>query len=207
MANGGGAGSICPTLPSPGRVEEMRRQAAGRRRAGDRVTDREAIAGEIPRLRRYARALMKNPAAADDLVQDCVERALSRLHLYTTGTNLRAWLFTIMHGLYVNTVRREGRALDRAPMGPEAERRHTAEAVQGQGLEVRDLQHALDRLPAEQREVILLVALEGLTYAEAAQATDVAIGTVMSRLARGRARLRAFMDDEHRGGDEPSGRS
>jgi DNA-directed RNA polymerase specialized sigma24 family protein len=95
----GGSNSVCPTLPSAGRVEEMRRLAEKRRKTGDRVNDREAIAGEIPRLRRYARALMKDATAADDLVQDCVERALSRLHLYTTGTNLRAWLFTIMHGL------------------------------------------------------------------------------------------------------------
>jgi RNA polymerase sigma-70 factor (ECF subfamily) len=102
----------------------------------------------------------------------------------------------------VNTVRREGRAADRSPMGPEAERRHVAEADQGKGLEVRDLQAALDQLPAEQREVLLLVALEGLTYAEAAAATDVAIGTVMSRLARARAQLRNILD-----GDAPSQRS
>lgn len=198
MPTSGGAGGLCPTLPSPGRVEEMRRQAAARREGRDRVNDRQAIANEIPRLRRYARALMKDRARADDLVQDCVERALSRLHLYTSGTNLRAWLFTIMHGLYVNAIRREGRAADRTPLGPEAERRHTAAPEQGNGLMVRDLSEALDRLTPEQRETILLVALEGLTYGEAAEATGVPIGTVMSRLARGRARLRVLMDGEAR---------
>jgi RNA polymerase sigma-70 factor, ECF subfamily len=196
MPGNDGAGGLCPTLPGRGRVESLRRQAAARQKGRERVNDREAIANEIPRLRRYARALMRDRTRADDLVQDCVERALSRLHLYTTGTNLRAWLFTIMHGLYVNGIRREGRAADRAPLGPDAERRHTAAPEQGNGLMVRDLSEALDRLTPEQRETILLVALEGLTYGEAADATGVAIGTVMSRLARGRARLRTLMDGE-----------
>jgi len=191
MVDGGGASGLYPTLPARGRAT-ARRGGAGT--VSGRAGDRDAIVAEIPRLRRYARALMKDPAAADDLVQDCVERALSRLHLYASGTNLRAWLFTIMHGLYVNAVRRESRAVDRAPLGPDAERRHVAAPEQGRGLAVRDLAQALDRLTPEQREVILLVALEGLTYSEVAEATGVAIGTVMSRLARGRARLRALMD-------------
>src|SRR3546814_7754830 len=101
MTKGGGASGLHATLPVPGRVAAMRRHTKGRRKDGERVSDREAIAREIPWLRRYARALMRDPVRADELVQDCVERALSRLHLYTTGTNMRAWLFTIMHGLYV----------------------------------------------------------------------------------------------------------
>lgn len=154
------------------------------------------IAAELPRLRRYARALLKDPGAADDLVQDCLERALSRTHLFRAGTNLRAWLFTIMHGIHVNALQRQNRAADTAPLDPVAENRHAAPPAQDDGLAMRDLANALEQLSPEQREVVLLVGLEGMTYRETAEILDVPSGTVMSRLARGRERLRRLMEGE-----------
>ena len=88
------------------------------------------IAAELPRLRRYARALVKDAGAADDLVQDCLERALARTHQFQAGTNLRAWLFTIMHGIHVNVLRRQHRAADIAPLDPAANNRHAKEPAQ-----------------------------------------------------------------------------
>jgi RNA polymerase sigma-70 factor (ECF subfamily) len=149
----------------------------------------------IPRLRRFARALGGGREAADDLVQDTLERAWAKRHLWQAGTNLRAWLFAVMHGVYVNGARRrrpaesldvlEGMAPERADDGASAE---TA-------IVVRELREALQRLPDEQRQVLLLVGLEQLSYAEAAGVLEVPIGTVMSRLARGRERLRQLLEE------------
>jgi RNA polymerase sigma-70 factor (ECF subfamily) len=149
------------------------------------------IAQQIPRLRRYARALTGDRGAADDLVQDTLERALSRYHLWRRGSDLRAWLFTIMHNIYVNQARSRSRHQHEA-----LEADSTAEALRGRDpdwLELRDLASALARLPDEQRAVLLLVGLEQFTYDEAARVLDVPIGTVMSRLSRGRERLRALI--------------
>ena len=154
------------------------------------------IVAELPRLRRYARALLKDAGAADDLVQDCLERALSRTHQFRAGTNLRAWLFTIMHGIHVNALHRQNRAADTAPLGPAAENRHATQPAQDGGLAMRDLANALDQLSLDQREVVLLIGLEGMTYRESAEILDVPLGTVMSRLARGRERLRRLMEGE-----------
>ena len=145
----------------------------------------------IPRLRRYARALTGDRGRADDLVQDTLERALVKFHLWRPGSDLRAWLFTIMHNVYVNQVRANmavaSIALDEETMQP------ATRATQSDWLEVRDLQVALSRVPEEQREVLLLVGLEQMTYEEAAGVLDIPIGTVMSRLSRARERLRALM--------------
>lgn len=153
------------------------------------------IVAEVPRLRRYARILLKDQGAADDLVQDCLERALSRIHLFQPGTNLRAWLFTIMHNLHVNAVIRARREAP-APNGDAgSDELHCATPPsQGQGLTLRDMERALDQLTSEQRAVVLLVGVEGLSYAETASVLSVPVGTVMSRLARGRERLRSLMN-------------
>ncbi len=143
----------------------------------------------IPRLRRYARALVGERAAADDLVQDTLERAWSKLHLYRDGTDLRAWLFTVMHNVYVNQVRASRPTAALEEEMPELAQR----AVQGDALLVRDLERAVAALPAAQREVLLLVALEDLGYAETARVLGIPIGTVMSRLARAREKLRVMM--------------
>jgi RNA polymerase sigma-70 factor (ECF subfamily) len=150
------------------------------------------IEAEIPRLRRYARALARDVAAADDLVQDCLARALSKLHLWQEGTDLRAWLFTILHNQYVNQVRRAVR--EGAAVGlSETEPMLTRAPHQGRRLELRDLERAIAKLPEEQRSVILLVGLEGMRYEEVAEVLDVPVGTVRSRLSRGREALRRLM--------------
>jgi RNA polymerase sigma-70 factor (ECF subfamily) len=145
----------------------------------------------VPRLRRYARALAGNRDDADDLVQDTLERAWSRASLWHGVADMRAWLFGIMHNLHVDRLRRPRLATvaidDDTPEIAVA-------ATQGERLAVLDLQAALQRLPLEQREVLLLVALEDMAYAEVAAALGIPIGTVMSRLSRGRERLRALME-------------
>ena len=159
------------------------------------MTISEDIVAEVPRLRRYARILLKDQGAADDLVQDCLERALSRLHLFQPGTNLRAWMFTIMHNLHVNAVVRARREAPGRNGDATSEDFHCATPPsQGQGLALRDMERALDQLSSDQRTVVLLVGVEGLTYAETASVLNVPVGTVMSRLARGRERLRVLMN-------------
>jgi RNA polymerase sigma-70 factor (ECF subfamily) len=143
------------------------------------------IEAEIPRLRRYARALVRDVGAADDLVQDCLARALSRLHLWQEGTNLRAWLFTILHNQHVNRIRESIRAGTPVELS-EAGSLLSQPANQDGCLELRDLERALARLPEEQRAVILLVGLEGMRYEHAGAVLGIPTGTVRSRLSRGR---------------------
>ncbi|MPZ45434.1 MAG: sigma-70 family RNA polymerase sigma factor [Betaproteobacteria bacterium] len=151
-----------------------------------------AIGEQIPSLRRYARALTGNRDAADDLVQDTLERALSRSALFRPGGNPRAWLFAIMHNVFVNQVRSAAsrRTVSLDPDSMEA----AGQDLAHQGLAVRDIERALALLPAEQREVVLLVALETLSYADTAKVVGVPVGTVMSRLSRGRERLRGLIN-------------
>jgi RNA polymerase sigma-70 factor (ECF subfamily) len=152
----------------------------------------QRIEDEIPRLRRYARALTRDLNAADDLVQDCLARALSKVHLWQNGTDLRAWLFTILHNQYVNHVRRAVR--EGASVGlSETEPNLTSAPNQGKRLELRDLERAIAKLPEEQRSVLLLVGLEGMRYEEVAAVLDVPVGTIRSRLSRGRDTLRHLM--------------
>jgi RNA polymerase sigma factor (sigma-70 family) len=143
----------------------------------------------IPRLRRYARALVGDRATADDLVQDTLERAWAKLHLYRRGTDLRAWLFTVMHNVHVNRVRASRVTDPLEDEMPELAQR----APQGDTLLVRDLDRAIVRLPTEQRAVLLLVTLEEMSYDEVARTLGIPIGTVMSRLSRAREKLRAMM--------------
>ena len=143
----------------------------------------------IPRLRRYARALVGDRASADDLVQDTLERAWAKLHLYRRGTDLRAWLFTVMHNVHVNRVRATRVSDPLEDEMPELAQRGT----QPDALLVRDLDRAIARLPADQRAVLLLVTLEELSYEEVARTLGIPIGTVMSRLSRAREKLRAMM--------------
>ena len=153
------------------------------------MDDAQQVVALVPRLRRYARALIRDRALADDLVQDTLERAWTKLHLYRRGTDLRAWLFTVMHNVYVNQRRAERETVELDA----AELEDAAAPSASDGLEIRDLERALHRLPDEQRKVLLLVALEEMSYDEAARTLGVPIGTVMSRLSRARERLRALM--------------
>jgi RNA polymerase sigma-70 factor, ECF subfamily len=144
----------------------------------------------IPRLRRYARALIGERGAADDLVQDTLERALSKFHLWRRGSDLRAWLFTIMHNVHVNQVRSRREI---APLDDEV-LEQPVRATHDTALEARDLERALRLLSVEQREVLLLVVLEEMTYEEVATTLGIPIGTVMSRLSRAREKLRRLME-------------
>jgi RNA polymerase sigma-70 factor (ECF subfamily) len=152
------------------------------------------LEAQIPRLRRYARALTRDVTRADDLVQSCLMRDIGKQHLWERGTNLRAWLFTIMHNQHVNDIRhsaREGTSVELTEV-PEL----TAQSNAIPSLQLRDLERAIAKLPSEQREVILLVGLEGLAYEEVATVLNVPVGTVRSRLSRGRDQLRRLMDIE-----------
>ncbi|TMJ77163.1 MAG: RNA polymerase sigma factor [Alphaproteobacteria bacterium] len=160
---------------------------------------RDAVAAEIPKLRRYAWALTGDDGEADDLIQDTLERALARLEQWREGDTPRKWLFSILHNLHVDGLRRKSRrpphvGLDSVGVDQSAP---AADGASG-----RDLDRALQLLSGEQRQVVLLVGLEGLSYAETAEVLAIPVGTVMSRLARGRGRLRTLMGYE---GDDKGG--
>ncbi len=153
--------------------------------------DFELIVPYIPNLRRYARALVGDRDGADDLVQDTLERAVRKFHLWRPG-DLRAWLFSIMHNVFVNQLK----ARKISPSVEIDEEMIAAHVPTVTSTDVMDLDRALLRLAPEQREVVLLVALEDMTYADVSHALGIPIGTVMSRLSRGRERLRRAMDGE-----------
>ena len=148
------------------------------------------ILEHIPRLRRYARALLGDRYAADDLVQDTLERAWNKFHLWRPGSDLRAWLFAIMHNVFVNQVRSKRseieKTMEELPVV-------AVRATQSDSLEIADVERALRELPDEQREVLLLVAIEEMTYDEVSRALAIPIGTVMSRLSRARERMRRLI--------------
>lgn len=164
---------------------------------------RELMVAQIPALRRYARALTGDTWAADDLVQDTLERACGKWRLWLVGSNLRAWLFSVMHNLFVNQLRHssgDGRP-EMLDIDDLADELSTPASSQDQAL---DLQRCLLRLPPEQREVLLLVSMEDMTYAEIAKLTGVPLGTVMSRLSRARVRLQALLDAPARVSADPA---
>ncbi|HEY0832570.1 MAG TPA: RNA polymerase sigma factor [Azospirillum sp.] len=159
--------------------------------------DDRAIAAHVPRLRRYAAALVGNMAEADDLVQDCMEKALSNRHSLRDPSRLGGWLLSILHNLHVSGLRWRRRR------GPEVDVTSFADDVAlsappaDRGA-VRDFVRAFEQLSEEHRRILLLTGLEGLSYREVAEVLEVPIGTVMSRLARARERLRVLME----GGEE-----
>jgi RNA polymerase sigma-70 factor (ECF subfamily) len=164
------------------------------------------LEAEIPRLRRYARALTRDIVRADDLVQSCLTRAVAKQHLWQPGTDLRAWLFTILHNQHVNDVRRsvrEGISVAVEDMAPVLTVHSNAIAA----LQLRDLEAAIAKLPQEQRQVILLVGLEGMSYDEVAAVLKVPVGTVRSRLSRGRDQLRRLMGIEENSGEDEHSRA
>src|SRR4051794_4955385 len=162
---------------------------------GEAMLDRAAlIEAQIPGLRRFATSLLRGDRErADDLVQDTLERALSRWHLRRAGGNLRGWLYAILYNRFLSDQQRLRR---RGPHGALSEDAEIPGIAGGQdsALEHRDLLRAFSTLPEEQRSVLLLIAVEDLSYEEAAQVLGVPIGTVMSRLSRARERLRRQMD-------------
>ena len=153
--------------------------------------DYNLIVPYIPNLRRYARALVGDRDGADDLVQDTLERAVRKFHLWKPG-DLRAWLFSIMHNVFVNQLK----ARKIAPEVELDDMQIAAHIPTVDSVDVIDLQRGLLTLAPEQREVVLLVALEDMTYADVSRALGIPIGTVMSRLSRGRDKLRRAMHGE-----------
>lgn len=157
--------------------------------AKNNSTDYQAeILACIPKLRRYARALCKNNnILADDLVQDCLTQGLSKFDQWSKDSNLRAWLFTIMHNLFVNQVRKyKHESPNRLTID------HTEHVIKtpDSELEFADIEQALEKLEPDQQSILLLVTLEDMTYQNVAELLDIPVGTVMSRLSRARARLR-----------------
>lgn len=154
---------------------------------------RAALVEEIPSLRRFARALVRERDKADDVVHDCLVRALSKWQSFRPGTNLRAWLMAILHHTFISDVRR------RRPQGEEPENWDmipVAAPDETVRLQLRDLERGLAQLPREQRTTLLLVVIEGMSYEQAAEVTGVPVGTIRSRLARARDGLRRFLQDE-----------
>jgi RNA polymerase sigma-70 factor (ECF subfamily) len=154
------------------------------------------LVAAIPRLRRYARVLTGDVTRADDLVQDTLARAWEKRRLWQAGTDLRAWLFTIMHNVHVNQLallRRDAANVSLDAEGGEAAWHVSVPSNQSQRVEVRETVELMGRLPAEQREVLLLAAVEELRYEEIAAVLAVPIGTVMSRLSRARDKLKRFV--------------
>ena len=151
------------------------------------ATDLEAA---IPALRRYARALARDAEIADDLVQDTLVRALRSRHLFHGG-EVRSWLYTILTNLNRNRLRTLARRPALSPLGDA-----DAPDIAGPEAGARDIERALASLVEEQREALLLVVLEGLTYREVAEVQAVPIGTVMSRLSRARAQIKSYLDGE-----------
>jgi RNA polymerase sigma-70 factor, ECF subfamily len=150
----------------------------------------------IPALRRYAWALSRDGSDVDDLVQDCLLRAIERIHIVRTEEELRPWLFTIMHNLYVNKWRRSRVRGHVMTDDPEAD--VAVPASQPASTEMREVLRGLRGIPDEQRIVLLLVTVEGFRYDEVAKMLGIPIGTVMSRLSRARDRLHDFVEGRER---------
>lgn len=147
----------------------------------------------IPALRRYARGLLRESDAADDLVHDAVVQAIEKNHLWKRGTNLKAWLFTVLHNLFINQYRRKAVRPPQLPL-EDHDYHLSNDGNQTDHMALRQLEDALHGLPYEQREVIVLVSIQGLTYEEAAEIVGIPLGTVRSRLSRGREALRHALD-------------
>ena len=149
----------------------------------------------IPHLRRYARSLTQDLQQSEDLVQDCLDRAWSRQSQWQKGSNIRAWLFTILHNLHVNTMRNRHRTGDWETYEP-TETADLKQPGQEGMLQLRDLETALLSLSDGQREILMLVCVEGMSYEEVSQVLGIALGTVMSRLHRARESLRRTLRGE-----------
>jgi RNA polymerase sigma-70 factor, ECF subfamily len=150
------------------------------------------VATHVVALRRYALVLVGDSSEADDLVQECLSRVLAQMRSWRPVRDLRAYLFTTMHNVFIDNSRRQKIRRTDIPI-EHAIASLSLPATQLKRLEFRDLVTALGKLPSQQREVVLLIGLEGMSYSEASNVLGVPIGTVMSRLSRGREALRQLM--------------
>jgi RNA polymerase sigma-70 factor, ECF subfamily len=156
---------------------------------------RTQLAGELPTLRRFARALTGDAALADDLVQDCLERALTKSHLYDPSRPLRAWLYAVLRNLYISGLRRTGRSTVVKTVDDLTGGEGAVDPEQEERLSAGSVTEALDRLAPQHREVIVLIGLEEMSYRDVAEILGVPLGTVMSRLSRAREQLRHILED------------
>jgi RNA polymerase sigma-70 factor, ECF subfamily len=154
---------------------------------------RSQLAAELPYLRRFARAMAGDAAVADDLVQDCVERAMLKSHLYDPARPLRAWLYAVLRNIFISNIRRDGRSGVVKSVDDLLDGEDAIPAEQEFRLSATEIAHALDFLPPQHREVIVLVGLEEMSYRDVAEITGVPVGTVMSRLSRARSHLRQIL--------------
>ncbi|SOC23688.1 RNA polymerase sigma factor [Thalassospira xiamenensis] len=157
-------------------------------KATDATDIKWRISREIPHLRRFARSLVSDRDRADDLVQDCLERAIRKHHLWRRTGSVRSWLFKILYNVFVNQYRKKMAEIPMDDAVPEL----SVPARQEKRMICMDIGQALEKLPPNQKAVILLIALEGVTYDEAAEVLDISVGTVRSRLSRGRDSLRSL---------------
>ncbi len=156
----------------------------------------ETIVAELATLKKYALRLTRSAHLAEDLVQDCLARALSRRHLFNNEANIRPWLFTVMHNLHVSNCR-QAAVRSTYAKGQMAVASEGREAGQEHVCDLNKVYRAINGLPKEQRDVIVLVTLQEFSYQEAATMLGIPIGTVMSRLARGREKIRALLKFEN----------
>ena len=153
----------------------------------------DTIVSHIPALRAYARVLQQDREAADDLVQDCLARAVEKQHLWQPGTNLKSWLFTILRNLFINDVRRHNRRPD--TLGDPKTQSNLSQPEQQTGVtEVQELEFAFHQLPEQHRTALALVVIQGMQYKEAAEILDMPVGTIRSRISRARQELRQGLD-------------
>jgi len=152
------------------------------------------LIAEIPHLRRFARALSGDAALADDLVQDCVERALMKQHLYDASRPLRAWLYAVLRNIHISYWRRSAKLGAMKPLDDMEDFEGAVEPAQEQNLSVALISDALDHLPPQQREVLVMISLEELSYKDAAEIIGVPIGTIMSRLSRARSTMQNLLE-------------
>jgi RNA polymerase sigma-70 factor (ECF subfamily) len=149
----------------------------------------DALETEIPHLRRYARSLTREVTRADDLVQDCLERAIAKKQQFTAGTNLRSWLFTILHNVHIDNCRKQKRRGETVPV-EDWQSGLSVEPHQHWAIELRDFQRCFNQLKSDERNILKLIAIDGLQYDEVANELGIATGTVKSRLFRARRKLR-----------------
>ncbi len=155
---------------------------------------RNDLVKELPYLRRFARGLCGDASLADDLVQDCVERALTKSHLYDPARPLRAWLYAVLRNIFVSNWRRNAKFVGAKTVDDLVGFEGSVAPEQDSNFSVAVITEALDTLPTQQREVLVLISLEEMSYKDASEIIGVPIGTIMSRLSRARAHLENILE-------------
>jgi RNA polymerase sigma-70 factor, ECF subfamily len=178
------------------------RDDAGTSKASAPFDFRRELVAMLPHLRNFARSLARNPARADDLVQDCLVKALANVHRFDPATHLRPWLFTILRNTFYSDLRKGRREVEDVD-GAHAARLSDLPRQNGK-LDFEDFKVAFAQLPLEQREALTLVGASGCSYVEAAEVCGCAVGTIKSRVNRGRRRLDALMNGAPDGDDADS---